>query len=139
MKPNSPAKAIAQLSANLESSRNSNEETLTIAASLLEAAPSDASSTRRVFAVVSNRSDSALTNGVLRQLGLSKIHLPEAMAFIATNLNQSNPYLRGSAVEAAARLEYKDRVQLSSQLGRIASDPTESKEVRKQARLALGQ
>jgi len=139
MRPNSPANAVAMLSANLESSRNSSEETLTIAASLLEAAPGDASNLHRVLAVTSNRSDSVLTNGVLRQLGLSKIHLPEAIAFISTNLGHADPYIRGSAVDAAARLEYNDRIQLSSQLDRIASDPTESKEVRGQARLALRQ
>jgi hypothetical protein len=104
MRPNSPANAVAVLSANLESSRNSSEETLTIAASLLEAAPGDASNLHRVLAVASNRSDSLLTNGVLRQLGLSKTHLPEAIAFISTNLGHADPYIGGSAVDAAASL-----------------------------------
>jgi hypothetical protein len=113
--------------ANLESSRNSSEETLTIAGSLLAAAPGDASNLHRVLAVASNRSDSVLTNGVLRQLGLSKIYLPEAIAFISTNLGHADPYIRGSAVDAAVRLNYTDRMQLSSQPDRIASNPTESK------------
>jgi vesicle coat complex subunit len=52
-----------------------------------------------------NRSDAGLTNGVIRQLGLSKSRLPEAMDFISANLNKEDPYLRASAVNAVSRLD----------------------------------
>lgn len=134
MKPKLPAKAIAYLTANLENSRNSNEETLTIAASLLEAAPADASTLHKVLLLVATRSDAGLTSGVLRQLGLSKSRLPEAMDFISANLNQGDP---ASAVDAVSKLEKDKRALFSSQLIRIASDPAEPQHVRKQATTAL--
>jgi hypothetical protein len=137
LKPKLPAKAIAYLSANLESSRNSDEEALTIAASLLEAAPADSSILHRVLLVVSSRSDAGLTNGVIRQLGLSKSRLPEAINFISANLNQNDPYLRASAVDAVSRLDKDKKTLFSSQLIRIASDPKEPEHVRKQATQAL--
>jgi hypothetical protein len=137
LKPKLPAKAFAYLTANLESSRNSNEEALTIAASLLEAAPADSSILHRVLLVVSSRSDAGLTNSVIRQLGLSKTRLPEAIDFIAANLNQESEGLRTSAVDAASRLDKDMRAQISSQLSRIASDPKESLYVRQQAAQAL--
>ena len=58
----------------------------------------------KVLLVVSNCSDAGLTNGVIRQLGLSKSQLPEAMDFISANLNKDDPYLRSSAVTAVSRL-----------------------------------
>lgn len=137
MKPKLPPKAVALLSAHLEDTQNSSQETLTIAASLLEAAPADAPTLHKVLLVVSNRSDALLTNGVIRQLGLSKSRLPEAMDFISANLNKEDPYLRASAVDAASRLDKDKRALFSSQLIRIASDPKEPDHVRKQATQAL--
>jgi hypothetical protein len=137
MKPNLPLKAIAHLNAHLEKNRNSDEETLTIAASLVEASPTDASTLHKVLLVLSSRSDPGLTNGVLRQMGLSKSRLPEALTFIAANLSQTDSHLRASAVDAVARLDSDERVQFSTQLARIANDPTESEHVRKQAQSAL--
>jgi hypothetical protein len=122
---------------NLENDRNSNEETLTIAASLLEATPADAFTLHKVLLVVSNRSDAGLTNGVIRQLGLSKSQLPEAMDFISANLNQEDQHLRASAVDAVSRLDHDKRALFSSQLNRIATDPAEQQFVRKQATAAL--
>jgi hypothetical protein len=86
---------------------------------------------------VSNRSDAGLTNGVIRQLGLSKSRLPEAIDFISANLNKEDPYLRASAVDAVSRLDKDKKVLFSSQLVRIASDPREPQDVRKQATQAL--
>jgi hypothetical protein len=137
MNPNLPPKAIAQLNAHLEDSRSSNEETLTIGASLLKAAPTDASTLHKVLLVVSHCSDPVLTNGVLRQVGLSKSRLPEALTFISENLSQADPYLRASAVDAVARLDRDERARFSTQLASIASDPTESEDVRNNAKSAL--
>ncbi len=137
MKPDLPPKAIVLLNAHLEDSRSSAEETLTIAASLLKAAPTDASTLHKVLLVVSHRSDPGLTNGVLRQLGLSKSRLPEALNFIAESLSQTDPHLRASAVDAVARLDRDERARFSTQLGNIASDPTETEDVRNKAKSVL--
>jgi hypothetical protein len=137
MKPAVPPKAMAHLSAHLDESRNSNEEELTIAASLLDSARSDPAILHKTLVVVSRRSDPGLTNGVLRQLGLSKSRLPEAMSFIGANLNQTDSHLRASAVDAAARLDRDVRTQFSGDLARIASDPSEQEHVRNQAKMAL--
>ncbi|ADV83956.1 hypothetical protein AciPR4_3200 [Terriglobus saanensis SP1PR4] len=137
LKPKLPEKAIEYLKANLESTRNSNQETLVIAASLLQAARTDAPTVHRVLLVVSSRSDADLTSSVIRQLGLSRIRLPEAVNFISSNLNQEDEFLRASAVDAASRLDKDTRAQFSSQLNRIASDPKETQYVRQQAAEAL--
>ena len=94
MKPNVPPKAVAHLNAHLEESRNSDEETLTIAASLLESAPTDTVTVHKTLLVVSRRSDPGLAGGVLRQLGLNKTRVPEALDFIGTNLNHADPNVR---------------------------------------------
>ncbi|MGZ4877271.1 MAG: hypothetical protein ACXVIO_03725, partial [Candidatus Angelobacter sp.] len=44
--------ALAHLNAHLEDDRNSNEETLTIAASLLEASPNDTATVHKTLSVV---------------------------------------------------------------------------------------
>lgn len=134
LNPKVPAKAIDYLTANLESSRNSNEEALTIAASLLQATPGDTLILHKVILLARVRSDAGLTSGVLRQLGLTKSRLPEAMDFISANLNQGD---RASAVDAVSRLDKDKRVQFSPQLDRIASDPKEDRYVRSQASAAL--
>ncbi len=137
MKPTLPPKAVAHLNAYLEESRNSDEETLTIAASLLESAPADAATVHKTLLVVSRRSDPGLTGGVLRQLGLNKTRVPEALNFIATNLNHADPNVRASAVDAVSRLDHDIRKQFAAQLSRISSDPSEPEHMRSQARLAL--
>jgi len=137
MKPTVPPKAIAHLSAHLEESRNSDEETLTIAASLLESAPTDAATVHKTLLVVSQRSDPGLTGGVLRQLGLNKTRVPEALNFIGVNLNHADPDIRASAVDAVSRLDHDIRKQFAPQLVRIVSDPSEAEHVRSQAKSAL--
>jgi hypothetical protein len=137
LNPKLPDKVIAYFDANLESTRNSSEEAQTIAVLLLEAAPADASILHRVLGFVSRRADSNLTDGVLHQLGLSRIQLPEAVDFISANLNQDDRRLRAGAVEAASRLDKDTRAQFNGQLSRIASDPEEPQDVRKQAAAAL--
>lgn len=137
MKPNVPPKAVAHLNAHLEESRNSDEETLTIAASLLESAPTDTVTVHKTLLVVSRRSDPGLTGGVLRQLRLNKTRVPEALDFIGTNLNHADPNVRASAVDAVSRLDHDVRKQFTVQLSRISSDPSESGHMRSQARLAL--
>ncbi|ADV83955.1 HEAT repeat domain-containing protein [Terriglobus saanensis] len=137
LNPKPPEKAIEYLKASLENTRNSNEEALAIAACLLRAAPTDAPTVHRVLAFVSAHPDAVLTNGVIRQLGLSRIRLPEAVNFISTNLDQEDEGFRASAVDAASRLDKETRAQISSQLKRIASDPKESQYVRQQATEAV--
>ncbi len=137
LKPTLPPKAIAHLNAHLEESRNSDEETLTIAASLLDSAPTDAAIVHKTLLVVSQRPDPGLTGGVLRQLGLNKTRVPEALDFIGRNLNHADPNVRASAVDAASRLDRDVRKQFTAQLSRILSDPSESEYMRSQARLAL--
>lgn len=137
MQPKLPPKAIALLDAHLEDKGNSAQETLTIAASLIKAAPTDASTLHKILMVVSNRADPGLTNSVIRQLGLSKSRLPEAMDFISANLNKEDPGLRASAVDAVSRLDKDKRALFSSQLVRISSDARESQHVRTQATQAL--
>jgi len=139
LQPEPPAKAIAYLEANLDNSRNSSEETVTIAASLIEASPNDHAIVHRVLSVVSSRSDDNLTHSVIRQLGLSRTRDPEAIGFISTSLDSNSPGIRESAVDAAARLNNDQKALLSSQLARIASDPKESPKVRNQAAQALKQ
>jgi hypothetical protein len=136
-KPHLSAKALGHLNAQLEDSRNSDEEALTIAASLLENAPSDPSTVHKSLLVVSRRSNPGLTGGVLRQLGLSKSRAPEALTFIRANLGHADADVRASAVDAASRLDSDIRPQFSAELSRIASDPLESKHTRNLAAQAL--
>jgi hypothetical protein len=136
MKPSLPPKAMAYLNAHLEDSRNSNEEELTIAASLVEAAPSDPATIHKTLLVVSSRSDAGLTSGVLRQLGTSRSRVPEALNFIGTSLDSANQHVRAAAVDAASRLDRDVRGQFAAQLSRIASDPSEPHDVRVQASAA---
>jgi hypothetical protein len=137
MSPKLPSKAIAVLNAHLEDSRNSTQETITIAASLLEALPADAPTLHKILLVVANRSDSDLTNTVIRTLGLTRSRLPEAMDYIAANLNQKDVYLRTSAVDAASRLDKDKKALFFSKLNQIASDPEEPQNLRNQAAAAL--
>ncbi len=137
LNPKLPDKVFAYLMANLQNSSNSIGETVTIAACLLRAAPTDPATVHKVLVFASARSDADLTNGVLSQLGLSKIRLTEAVDFISVNLNQDDKRLRASAVDAASRLDKDTRAHFSSQLSRIASDPKESQYVRQQAAQAL--
>lgn len=87
-RPHLSPKALAHLNAQLDDSRNSDEEMLTIAASLIENAPSDPATVHKALMAVSHRPSPGLTGGVLRQLGLSKSRTPEALTFIHTNLQQ---------------------------------------------------
>jgi hypothetical protein len=147
--PRPPDKAIAYLEANLENSRNSSQETQSIAASLLHAsklmdssnlshwAPADPSIVHKVLAFVAAHPDTDLTSNVLHEIGLEAIQVPEAIDFVSANLDGVDPRLRAAAVEGASRLDKDTRAQFSSQLKRIASDPKEDKNVRNQAAQAL--
>lgn len=110
---------------------------MTLTASLLKAAPTDASMLHRTLEVVAHRDDPGLTNGVLRVLGLTRNRLPEAMAFISANLSQSEPSRRASAVDAVSRMDDDERVQFKAQLSNIASSPEERKSTRDQANAIL--
>jgi len=136
LQPKPPEKAIAYLEANLENSRNSSAETITIAVSLIKTSPNDNATVHKVLSVVTSRSDDNVTGSVIRQLGLSRTHAPEAIGFISTSLDSDRPGVHESAVDAASRLN-KDQRAFSSQLARIASDPKESPNVRNQAAQAL--
>lgn len=136
-KPNILPKALAHLNAHLEDDRNSNEETLTIAASLLEASPNDTATVHKTLSVVGRRADPGLTSGVIRQLGLSKSRNREALAFLGASLSHADAHVRESAVDAASRLDQDVRAEFAVPLARIASDPNESEHARTQARTAL--
>jgi hypothetical protein len=138
-KPNILPKALAYLNAHLQESRNSNEETLTIAASLLEASPNDAATVHKTLTVVGLRADPGLTSGVIRQLGLIKSRNREALAFLGASLNHADTHVRESAVDAVSRLDHDIRSQFAVPLARIASDPNESDYARARARAALQQ
>lgn len=73
----------------------------------------------------------------LRQLGLSRCTLPEALEFLSSNLDGNDPNLHESAVDGVSRLDKAHRHQFTAQLTRIASDPAASENVRNQARDAL--
>jgi hypothetical protein len=135
--PNPPDKAVAYLEANLENSRNSRQETLSITASLLKSSPTDTSTVHRVLAFVSAHPEADVTGDVLHQVGLYRVQLPEAISFISTNLNQDDHRLRAAAVEAVSRMDKDARAQLHGQLSQIASDPGVAQDVRQQATRAL--
>ncbi len=137
MKPQLPPKAVAHLSAHLEDNRNSDEEALTIAASLIDASPSDSVTVQRALRVVARRAQPGLTAGVLRQLGLSKSKAPEALDFVATSLQDSDVHIRASAVDAASRMDKYTRQRFAARLQQIASDPSEPEHTRDQAKTAL--
>ena len=138
-KPHLSPRAVAHLNAQLEDSRNSDEETLTIAASLIENAPSDTATIHRTLLVAGQKSSPGLTGGVLRQLGLSKSRAPEALTFIHSNLQHSDEDVRASAVDAVSRLDRDIRPQFSAELARISANPQESEHMRTQASQALKQ
>ncbi|MGZ4830431.1 MAG: HEAT repeat domain-containing protein, partial [Candidatus Angelobacter sp.] len=129
--------ALAHLNAHLEDDRNSNEETLTIAASLLEASPNDTATVHKTLSVVGRRADPGLTSGVIRQLGLSKSRNREALAFLGASLSHADAHVRESSVDAISRLDQDIRAEFAVPLARIASDPNESEYARTQARTAL--
>jgi hypothetical protein len=136
MKPKLPPKATALLKSNLSDKNNSSGETLTIAASLIEAAPSDTATVHEVLSTVSMRDDPILTDGALRQLGLSKCKVPEALDLMASSLQRRE--LVASAVDAVSRLDADDRRYFRQQLEQVASDPDVPAHVRNQAKAATG-
>jgi len=135
--PNIIPKAVPYLLGNLEDEANSSEETLTIAASLLEAFAANQEIIDKVVDFVKNRSDTGLTTGVLRQLGLMKSRDPHALSLIRSNLDSANPGIRYAAVDAVSRLDRDVRGQFARQVGRIATDDKESQELRSMADAAL--
>src|SRR5262249_31281420 len=136
-KPNVSPKALRYLNAHLEDTRNSNEETLTIAASLLDASPSDTATLRKTLCVVARRRDPRLASVVIKTLGLLNSRQPDALNFLGASLGGSDAFVRESAVEAVSRLDRDVRSQFFPQLARIAGDPHESEHARAQAREAL--
>jgi hypothetical protein len=136
LKPKLPPKAVAFLKKNLSDGNNSSGETLTIAASLIEDAPRDTATVHEVLSTVSMRDDPILTDGALRQLGLSKCKVPEALDFMARSLQR--PELVASAVDAVSRLDPDDRRNFRQQLEQVASDPGAPANVRNQAKAATG-
>jgi len=137
--PNVLPKAIPYLLKNLEAASSSPQETLSAAASLLEAFPKDPPIIGRVLGITSDRSDSGLTTGVVRQLGLMKTVEPQALKFIGSALDSPNPTVRFAAAEAVGKLDRDVRARFARQLGRIASDRDESEDLRRMASAALVQ
>ncbi len=136
-KPRVSPKAVATLAAHLDDSSFSSDEVATVIGSLLETSPSDPATVHRVLGVVEKRSDVALTDSVLRTLGLLRIQNAEAISFIGQGLNSGNPYTREAAVDAVSRLDRNIRTRFAAHLGRIAADHTERQHVRSQAAEAL--
>jgi hypothetical protein len=130
-------KAVPYLLGNLEDEANSGEETLTIAASLLEAFPANREIIEKVVGFVQSRSDTGLTTGVLRQVGLMKSRDPRALSLIGSNLDSANRGIRYAAVDAVSRLDRDVRGQFARQVARIATDDKESAELRSMADAAL--
>lgn len=134
MKPKLPPKAATLLKKHLRDETNSSAETLTIAASLIKDAPKDTATVHEVLSAVSMRNDSALADGTLRQMGLSKCNVPEALDFMARGLQSRE--LVASAVDAVSRLDPDDRRNFKQQLEQVASDPSAPVDVRGQAKIA---
>ncbi len=129
-RPKPSPKVMEILESHLEDKDSS--VMLSVAASLLEAS-NDPTLIHRVLSVVQKRADLPVTNGILGQLGLVRTRNPEALSFIGGNLDSANPASRRAAVEAVSRLDREVRVKFATQLGRIAADDTEPKEVRAKA------
>ena len=91
----------------------------------------------KVLSVVEKRSDVALTNAALKDLGLVKTRSTEALNFIGKGLDSGNAFTRESAVDAVSRLDRNVRTRFAAQLGRIAADSSEPQHVRSQAVEAL--
>lgn len=136
-KPQISSKAVAFLNSHLDDSRNSNEETLTIAVSLMQASPSDAATLHKTLATVGRRADPGLNSGVIRQLGLMKTRSPEALGFLEANLGHPDVHVRESAVDAISRLDPDVKTRFAVHLTRIAADPNESEQSRSLAKAAL--
>lgn len=136
-KPHLVPKAADYLNKHLEDNRNSNEEALTIAASLLDASPSDPATVHKVLGVAVSRADTGLTTGIIRTLGLRKTRNAEALNFLSANLSHADSHVRESAVDAVSRLDRDLHFQFANQLARIASDPRESEHVRSLAVASL--
>jgi HEAT repeats len=137
MKPKMSPRATAALSTHLEDGSNTAEQKTIIAGCLLNASPLDAAILHRVLTVVRELSDDKVMVECLRELGLLRTRNPEALSFIGKGLDSPNPHIRQSAVDAVSRLERDLRVGFAAQLGRIAADNNEPKEVRSQAAQAL--
>lgn len=137
LNPKIPTKAFEYLMTKLERSEKSSVEARTAAVYLLKAAPNDVSTVHKVLSFASSHPDADFSTGVLQQLGLSRTRLPEAVDFISASLDQQDPSLHYAAVDAASRLDKDARARCTSGLRRIASNPAENEDVRRQAAQVL--
>jgi hypothetical protein len=134
-RPSMSAKAIQLFLGHLQDKANTALQTDAIAAGLLHAAPANQAIVHQVLSFVEKRSEYDLKFSALQEIGLSKIQLPEALDFIAKQLDDSA--VRSGAMTAVSRLDPNVRARYASQLTRIALDPNEKADIRAQAEAAI--
>jgi hypothetical protein len=139
-RPISP-KVLALLSAHLEADSNSTEDSATIAGIMLWASPSDAAVVHKVITLAEQRSEVNMTLAVLKAMGLSKTHNPEALDFLGKSLDNENSYAREASIEAVGHLDRDVRtgfvVKYAKQFGRLATDASIDPRFQKMAADAL--
>jgi hypothetical protein len=134
-RPSMSPKAIQLFLGHLEDKTNTAEQTGMLAVGLLHSAPSNQAIIHRVLSLAGTRSEYDVKYPLLQEIGLSKIQLPEALDFIAKELD--DPAVRSGAMVAASRLDRDVRARFAAQLSLIAQDPDETPDIRAQARATI--
>jgi hypothetical protein len=134
-RPSMSPRTIQLFFGHLQDKANTALETGVIAAAVLHAAPANETSVRQVLSFAVKRSEHDVKYPVLQEIGLSKIQPPEALDFIAKQLD--DPAVRSGAISAVVRLHRDVRARFTAQLSSIAQDPDERADIRAQALAAI--
>lgn len=138
--PSPSPKTLSYLAAHVRDKNTAIADISVAAAGLLNPNhPLDPSILKSILDVVHERSDPGLTNAILQQMGLYQISHAEALKFVKASLNDVNPNIRRTAVEASGRMRRDVKWNFTSELLRIASSSEETAETRSLAERALRQ
>jgi hypothetical protein len=134
-RPTMSSKAIQLFLAHLQDKANTAEQTGAIAEALLHAAPTNQGIVHQVLSLAEKRSEYDVRYPVVKEIGLLRIQVPEALDFVGKELD--NPTGRSGAIVAASRLDRGARARFAAQLSRIAQDPDEKPDIRRAAGAAI--
>jgi hypothetical protein len=134
-RPSMSSKTIQLFLAHLQDKANTAEQTGAIAEALLHAAPANQGIVHQVLSLAEKRSEYDVRYPVVKEIGLSRIQVPEALDFVGKELD--NPTGRSGAIVAASRLDREARARFAAQLSRIAQDPDEKPDIRGAAGAAI--
>lgn len=136
--PAPSVKALALLSAHLNDRNNSEEIAATIANAMLKAHP-DSATVHTVLNLVEQRRDPNLRADVTHMLGLYRVVADESLAFIGDGLKNTDSHVRVESVAALEQMPREVQGRFTSELQRLADDPSENSDIRSRAQRMLKQ